>query len=223
MFLDCLCVVNTFPWPERSPDLLPIEHVWNMVKPHIRAPQNITDLKQQLVYAWHNVSQDGMPSRHKGTPNSRRAASPLVRLVEEKEKWEAPSKLGSSRATSHCIRERSVAKVKRRPSYKRACWGSEFQRNCDICCLKKGRLTQIHSSRSLFGFDFVVFERGEQKPPVEKASVKLAGSNFLGETIVNKYLQNNKEVNRNGLTVVDFDVVACVAGSVVEAFVGHQS
>ncbi|GFT68443.1 hypothetical protein TNCV_4585281 [Trichonephila clavipes] len=43
------------------------------------------------------------------------------------------------------------------------------------------------------------------------------------QTIVNKYLQNNKGVNWNGLAVDDFVVVACVAGSVVEACVVHQS
>ncbi|GFV30475.1 hypothetical protein TNCV_1293931 [Trichonephila clavipes] len=37
------------------------------------------------------------------------------------------------------------------------------------------------------------------------------------QTIVNKYLQNNKGVNWNGLTVDDFVVVACVFGPVVEA------
>ncbi|GFV43643.1 uncharacterized protein TNCV_2679441 [Trichonephila clavipes] len=31
-----------------------------------------------------------VPSRHGGTLNSRRAASPLVRLVEGEERWEAP-------------------------------------------------------------------------------------------------------------------------------------
>ncbi|GFY30231.1 cullin-4A [Trichonephila clavipes] len=31
-----------------------------------------------------------MPSRHRGTLNSRRAASPFVRLVEGEERWEAP-------------------------------------------------------------------------------------------------------------------------------------
>ncbi|GFV56396.1 uncharacterized protein TNCV_855491 [Trichonephila clavipes] len=31
-----------------------------------------------------------VPSRQGGTLNSRRAASPLVRLVEEEERWEAP-------------------------------------------------------------------------------------------------------------------------------------
>ncbi|GFX04160.1 uncharacterized protein TNCV_3973091 [Trichonephila clavipes] len=34
-----------------------------------------------------------VPSRHGGTLNSRRAASPLVRLVEGKERWEAPGHL----------------------------------------------------------------------------------------------------------------------------------
>ncbi|GFU50649.1 hypothetical protein TNCV_2808541 [Trichonephila clavipes] len=52
------------------------------------------------------------------------------------------------------------------------------------------------------------------------------------QTIVNKYLQNNKGVNWNGLTVDDFvfvvfvvgfAVVVCVAGFVVEACVVHQS
>ncbi|GFW24400.1 uncharacterized protein TNCV_606461 [Trichonephila clavipes] len=31
-----------------------------------------------------------VPLRHGGTLNTRRAASPLVRLVEEKERWEDP-------------------------------------------------------------------------------------------------------------------------------------
>ncbi|GFU75223.1 uncharacterized protein TNCV_2056661 [Trichonephila clavipes] len=36
-----------------------------------------------------DVCQCIVPSRHRGTLNSRRAASPLVRLVEGKERWEA--------------------------------------------------------------------------------------------------------------------------------------
>ncbi|GFX01096.1 transposable element Tcb2 transposase [Trichonephila clavipes] len=26
---DCLCTVSTLPWPARSPDLSPIEHIWD--------------------------------------------------------------------------------------------------------------------------------------------------------------------------------------------------
>ncbi|GFW37966.1 hypothetical protein TNCV_4631671 [Trichonephila clavipes] len=49
-----------------------------------------------------------MPLRHGGTLNSRRAASPLVRLVEREERWEAldhpcsPSKLGRTQEKSYC-------------------------------------------------------------------------------------------------------------------------
>ncbi|GFV58952.1 hypothetical protein TNCV_1804901 [Trichonephila clavipes] len=50
-----------------------------------------------------------VPLRHGGTLNSRRAASPLVWLVERVERWEAPdhpkcppSKLGWKRAKSYC-------------------------------------------------------------------------------------------------------------------------
>ncbi|GFW14672.1 hypothetical protein TNCV_1561351 [Trichonephila clavipes] len=43
------------------------------------------------------------------------------------------------------------------------------------------------------------------------------------QTIVSKYLQKNKGVNWNGLTVDNFVVVVCVFGSVVEACVVHQS
>ncbi|GFY21549.1 hypothetical protein TNCV_1166941 [Trichonephila clavipes] len=86
----------------------------------------------------------------------------------------------------------------------------------------------MHSPRSLFGFDFVLFAEREQKLPVERASDKLAGvrhEQFCAEvaplkqgnvfnmfataaissrqTIVNKYLQNNEGVNWNGLTIDD--------------------
>ncbi|GFW15148.1 hypothetical protein TNCV_172951 [Trichonephila clavipes] len=50
-----------------------------------------------------------VPSRHGGTLYSRRAASPLVRLVAGDERWEAPdpsprcsSKLGWNQAKSYC-------------------------------------------------------------------------------------------------------------------------
>ncbi|GFV01481.1 hypothetical protein TNCV_2960751 [Trichonephila clavipes] len=97
----------------------------------------------------------------------------------------------------------------------------------------------MHSPRFLFGIDFVVFEGGEQKHPVERESEKLAGSctveagavfNMFAiaeissrQNIVNNNLQNNKGVNWNGLTVDDFVVVASVFGSIVEACVIHQS
>ncbi|GFV35317.1 transposable element Tc1 transposase [Trichonephila clavipes] len=58
--LGCLCAVNTLPWPERSPVLSSVEHVWNIVQRQIWTPQNIADMEQQLVDAWRNVSQDNI-------------------------------------------------------------------------------------------------------------------------------------------------------------------
>ncbi|GFV38002.1 uncharacterized protein TNCV_3626221 [Trichonephila clavipes] len=51
-------------------------------KPYI----NEVNRKRRLEFAMKYK----MPSRHGGTLNSRRAASPLVRLVEGEERWEAP-------------------------------------------------------------------------------------------------------------------------------------
>ncbi|GFX05578.1 hypothetical protein TNCV_3434821 [Trichonephila clavipes] len=48
--LDCLRAVNTLPWPERSPDLLPIEDVWDIVGYQIWALENIADFEQQLLH-----------------------------------------------------------------------------------------------------------------------------------------------------------------------------
>ncbi|GFS55959.1 transposable element Tc1 transposase [Trichonephila clavipes] len=58
--LDYLGAVYTLPWPARSPDHLPIEHVLDMVRHQIQALQNIENLEQQLVKDWHNVSQDNI-------------------------------------------------------------------------------------------------------------------------------------------------------------------
>ncbi|GFV73411.1 hypothetical protein TNCV_3389271 [Trichonephila clavipes] len=57
-----------------------------------------------------NVCKCTVPMRQGGTLNSRRAASPLVRLVAEDERWETTdpplgyytSKLGWNRAKSYC-------------------------------------------------------------------------------------------------------------------------
>ncbi|GFY18927.1 hypothetical protein TNCV_3876151 [Trichonephila clavipes] len=57
-----------------------------------------------------DVCKSIVPSRHRGTLNSRRAVSPLVRLVAGDKRWEypypppecSPSKLAWNRAKSYC-------------------------------------------------------------------------------------------------------------------------
>ncbi|GFU22550.1 uncharacterized protein TNCV_1304421 [Trichonephila clavipes] len=59
-----------------SPDLSLIEHIWDGL---VSNPGEDMDVCKCIV-----------PSRHGGTLKSRRAASPLVRLMEWEERWEVP-------------------------------------------------------------------------------------------------------------------------------------
>ncbi|GFX12862.1 hypothetical protein TNCV_1976001 [Trichonephila clavipes] len=56
--LDCLRAVNAIPWPARSPDLSPIEHILDMAGFQSRVSQNFEDPQQQLVNSWQIISQD---------------------------------------------------------------------------------------------------------------------------------------------------------------------
>ncbi|KAJ8712995.1 hypothetical protein PYW08_008299 [Mythimna loreyi] len=53
--------ITKLEWPVRSPDLNPIEHVWDMPKRRIRStpnpPETIGQLKTALVAAWDVLPQ----------------------------------------------------------------------------------------------------------------------------------------------------------------------
>ncbi|KAL0841209.1 hypothetical protein ABMA28_014946 [Loxostege sticticalis] len=53
--------VKKLQWPARSPDLNPIEHVWDMLKRRIKSspnpPQTINELRNAATTAWENISQ----------------------------------------------------------------------------------------------------------------------------------------------------------------------
>ncbi|CAH1976468.1 unnamed protein product [Acanthoscelides obtectus] len=54
--------VTLLPWPPRSPDLSPIEHVWDMMGRRLlnlqRLPQTLESLREELVVAWNEIPQD---------------------------------------------------------------------------------------------------------------------------------------------------------------------
>ncbi|GFY04335.1 transposable element Tcb1 transposase [Trichonephila clavipes] len=46
--MNCLTVCQTLPWPARSPDLSPIQHLCDMMGRRLHLPENVDDLAQQL-------------------------------------------------------------------------------------------------------------------------------------------------------------------------------
>ena len=54
--------IETLPWPAKSPDLNPIEHVWDRMGREIQAreqrPANLRQLEDSLVDVWNDIPQD---------------------------------------------------------------------------------------------------------------------------------------------------------------------
>ena len=53
--------IDTLPWPPYSPDLSPIEHLWDLIDRGIRSrdppPQNLHELRRVIQEEWDNISQ----------------------------------------------------------------------------------------------------------------------------------------------------------------------
>ena len=54
--------VHVLPWPARSPDLNPIEHVWDILGRRMqhRAPQSLNELFDALEEEWHAIPQEDL-------------------------------------------------------------------------------------------------------------------------------------------------------------------
>lgn len=56
--------VTLLPWPPRSPDLSPIEHVWDMMgrrlRTLVRQPQTLDALRHELQVAWDELPQEDL-------------------------------------------------------------------------------------------------------------------------------------------------------------------
>ena len=79
---NCLRAVDTIPWPARSPDLSPIEHVWDQIGRQLQPSTGLQQLERQLLQLWDNLPQenirrlyDSMPDRITGCIKARGGAT----------------------------------------------------------------------------------------------------------------------------------------------------
>ncbi|GFT17665.1 transposable element Tcb2 transposase [Trichonephila clavipes] len=56
--VDCLHTITTLPWPAQSPDLSPIEHIWDHLGRRVGHPMSLNKLEARLQKIWNKMSQD---------------------------------------------------------------------------------------------------------------------------------------------------------------------
>ncbi|GFU63102.1 transposable element Tcb2 transposase [Trichonephila clavipes] len=57
---DFLRHFQTLPWPDRSPDLSPVEHVWKQVKRQMPSCHSAHDLELAVQDLWADLHQDNV-------------------------------------------------------------------------------------------------------------------------------------------------------------------
>ncbi|GFU63817.1 transposable element Tcb1 transposase [Trichonephila clavipes] len=66
---DCLCTVTILPWSARSPDLSPIEHVWDLLGRRVEHPRSLNELEAKLQRIWSEMSQDIIQNSYASMPD----------------------------------------------------------------------------------------------------------------------------------------------------------
>ncbi|GFV88087.1 transposable element Tcb2 transposase [Trichonephila clavipes] len=66
---DCHCTVNIIPWPVRSPDLSPIEHIWDHLRRRVEHPTSLNEVEARLQQIWIEMSQDIIQNLYASMPD----------------------------------------------------------------------------------------------------------------------------------------------------------
>ncbi|GFV95376.1 transposable element Tcb1 transposase [Trichonephila clavipes] len=66
---DCPRTVTTLPWPARSPDLSPIENIWNHLEWRSGHPTSLNELDSRLQQIWKEMSQDIIQNLYGSVPD----------------------------------------------------------------------------------------------------------------------------------------------------------
>ncbi|GFY26806.1 transposable element Tcb2 transposase [Trichonephila clavipes] len=71
-----LCHFQTLPWPARSPDFYPVEHVWDQLKRQMPSCHSVPDLELAVQDLWTHLTQDNIKCLVNSMPD--RVASCIV-------------------------------------------------------------------------------------------------------------------------------------------------
>ncbi|GFV55729.1 transposable element Tcb2 transposase [Trichonephila clavipes] len=66
---DCLLTVTTLPWLARSPDLSPVDHIWDHLGRLFGHPMSLNELKARLQHIWNEMSQDIIQNLYASMPD----------------------------------------------------------------------------------------------------------------------------------------------------------
>ncbi|GFS92881.1 transposable element Tcb2 transposase [Trichonephila clavipes] len=66
---DCLCTVTILPWPARSPDLSPIDHIWDHLGRRVGHPTSLNEQEARVQQIWSEMSQDIIQNLYASMPN----------------------------------------------------------------------------------------------------------------------------------------------------------
>ncbi|GFU10749.1 transposable element Tcb1 transposase [Trichonephila clavipes] len=66
---DCLCTVTTLPWFAQSPDLSPIEHIWDHLVRRVGHPMSVYELEARFQQIWNEMSPDILQNLYASMPD----------------------------------------------------------------------------------------------------------------------------------------------------------
>ncbi|GFU93236.1 DDE_3 domain-containing protein [Trichonephila clavipes] len=67
---DSLCHFQTLPWPARSPDLSPVEHVWDQLNRQMPSCHFVNNLELAVQDLWAHLPQDNIRYLINSMPDS---------------------------------------------------------------------------------------------------------------------------------------------------------
>ncbi|GFV14392.1 transposable element Tcb2 transposase [Trichonephila clavipes] len=59
-YVDDILRPHTLPWPARSPDLFPVEHVWDQLKRQMLSCHSVHDFELAVQDLWAHLPQDNI-------------------------------------------------------------------------------------------------------------------------------------------------------------------